>query len=186
MKLSLFFFSLMNVLSVEGQSSLNSTKTNLYFEIGGAGFTSINIERQRQIAKEVKVYARAGLGFYPSKLGIFGQQTELSGVLPIMLGFNFGKGNASLETGFGLTLGLDDSRDVNGGKSNTIKWIDGTIGFRYQRPDRKFLFRAGYTPWITFSKQCLDTNCTLSKDQMKILPMVGLSFGASVRGKKEK
>jgi hypothetical protein len=166
-------------LQLRAQEAPAFTKTNLYLELGGAGFLSANVEQLFPLHESLRASARLGLGFYPSELGIMGGKTVMSAIVPLTGSLIWGK-RFSLETGLGLSLGFDKTEDAYDGQG-VVKWFNGIAGFRYQRPDGGFLFRLGYTPWIGFPSVCLDTNCQQTERTTNVIHALGLSLGARLR-----
>lgn len=135
-----------------GYSQERSIKNAVFAEfIGSGGLYSINYEYQFQ-----KNAARIGFAIYPETVSV-----------PITIGRLIGKSNDLLELGIGVTIlkFVSDSETELG-----ILFLTGVIGYRYQRPDNRFLFRIGFTPLINI-------NDVKAIDFKRIIPLGGMSFG---------
>jgi hypothetical protein len=171
----------MTVTILCAQDTLRFTRTNLYVELGGAGFFAGNVEHLLGIGNSVNLSGRAGLGFYPSELGLGTGRTRHSGIVPITVSLIYG-GKFSVETGLGLSLGWDDASDAYDNRG-PIKWYNGMLGLRYQKPGRGFLFRFGYTPLIQYHYICMDTECIDTRRELQIQPFFGISLGSRLKAK---
>lgn len=182
-KVLIISFFLLTATVLRGQDSTYFTKSNVFLEFGGAGGLSANYERLFPINDLVKFSGRAGLGFYPTNLGLFGTKPRFSAVVPIMFNFIYGR-TISLETGLGLSIGFDDagSEDVNAG---FVKWYNGTLGLRLQKPGKGLLLRLGYTPIATFSSVCQNSLCTETQREFGFHHRIGVSLGTRIKSKKK-
>jgi hypothetical protein len=176
--LMLLTLSIVN-LTVTAQDSVHYSKSNLFVELGGAGFFSGNFERLFSIRKSFTVSGRLGLGVYPSQIGIFGGPSKSSGIAPLTLSMIYGN-RFAIESGYGLSVGWDNAEDAYGNKG-PLKWFTGILGFRYQKPGGGFLFRLDYTPWIRYPEICLDTNCIEKSRRTEFTHVFGLSLGWRLR-----
>jgi len=131
-----------------------------YVELGGNGvFATVNYERQ--LAEQW--FGRAGF----SAVTVSDENdTDLTFVVPLMVNYLTNPGSAHhLEAGAGITFVAGDSQDLYGDEDDDqISNVAGTatLGYRYQKPARGFVFRAGFTPLF---------------DGSGILPWAGVSFG---------
>jgi hypothetical protein len=155
---------------LRSQDQINFTRTNLFFELGGPAFFSGNIERLFNMSNSLKLVGRTGIGTFPYQLGIGSSRSKYTAIIPLTTSFIYGK-KFSFEAGFGLSIGWgDDAKGAFGEAKGPIRWYNGMLGFRYQKPNKGFLFRLGYTPWITPSRShSLDSNNTIH--------LIGLSLG---------
>ena len=115
---------------------VNAQKNNaVYAELGGNGYYySINYER----SFSNKTLTRGGIGVATGNF-----------VLPLLFGKYFGNGNHHLEVDLGLTyvhgkINPQDSYDDI--VTRDQYFVTAFLGYRYQNPDKKSLFRVGYTP----------------------------------------
>ena len=82
----------------------------------------------------------------------------------------FSLGNHHIEAGLGFIAIREAARDS---ENNPDYWFwstmfSGRVGYRYQKPDGRFLFRAGFTPVLEVGG---GTNAT------EFHPLAGVSFG---------
>ena len=157
MRLALVLLSLSFALPTLAQA-----RNAAYFEIGGNGvIPTFNYERQFS----ERWYARAGFSV------VVGEESngddDVTWVFPLMIGgLSHPNGNHHFETAGGITLITGDSQDLydtdedDEELSNVVGTA--TIGYRYQKPGRGFVFRAGLTPIF---------------DGSDVLPWAGVSFG---------
>ena len=134
-----------------------SAPNSVYFELLGNGLMySLNYDRMFSES----FGGRAGIGY-------FSPENEAVITFPIMLNYLYGSGNSKLELGGGITV-ISQSENISFQFKSSNKEFGGsgvlatiTIGYRYQKPEKGIVFRAGFTPF--FGKIGF-----------------GLSFGASV------
>ncbi len=124
------------ILAFCGQAyGQNSLKNAVYAELGGNGYYySINYERSFSEG----ILVRAGIGTANKIL-----------IVPILAGKYFGKGDHHLEVTGGITL-ISENISPQDPFEDDIRaqhlLATAFIGYRYQKPEKKFLFRVGYTP----------------------------------------
>lgn len=139
-------------LQAQGQNgnSSDSSKDRVYLELlGNAGAYSINYER----SLSQSFHARIGVGNTSSN-DLFGAGTNIVTTFPIMGNFLFRGGNNKLELGTGILVGwssFDSSFGDENDRSTTILDLVGVAGYRYQRDNGGFIFRAGITPFLALS-----------------------------------
>lgn len=146
--------------------SYSLTKDNtVYLELGGNGmFYSFNIDHWLRISPELSLAPRVGFGYTHKAIGlnysIVAIPFELSFLMPLKDHNNF------LEIGPGLTIiGLyGDPSVLDGNNRLSIR-----IGYRYQKPEGGFVFRAGVLGIYDFY--------TRSSDRGGWGPWAGCSFG---------
>jgi hypothetical protein len=130
-----------------------------YFELGGnAVAPSFNYERQFAD----RWYGRVGLTVV---VGQSDGDEDITYGIPLMIGgFSNPAGNHHFETAGGLLFITGDSQDLFDEEDEPISNLAGTatIGYRYQKPGRGFVFRAGFTPVFADGE---------------FLPWAGVSFG---------
>jgi hypothetical protein len=121
----------------------------LFAEVGGAaGIYSLNYE-YRPIPE---FGARVGASFFPC---LFNCQP--AGLFPMSLHAIAGEGSHSFELGGGVMIATSDRKDG--------RLVYPEFGYRYERPDGGFLFRATMTPFFRIS------------DLKFLIPWGGISFG---------
>jgi hypothetical protein len=131
-----------------------------YIEVAGnAVVPSVNYERH--FAE--RWYGRVGLAV------VIGRESDgdedVTFAVPLMIGgYSHPHGNHHFETAGGVTFVTGDSQDLWDEGDEEISNLVGTatIGYRYQKPGRGFVFRAGFTPIF---------------DGADVLPWAGVSFG---------
>jgi hypothetical protein len=181
-KIFMVLIGLMAATILSAEDTLRFTRTNVYFELGGAGvLLSGDVEHFLSISNSLKLCGRAGLGFYPTELGLFGGKTIYSGIVPISASLIYGN-KFSVEAGLGLSIGWDDASDAHD-NHGPVKWYNGMLGLRYQKPGKGFLFRFGYTPIMRFKNVCLDSYCLETRREAQIMPYFGISMGTRLKAK---
>jgi hypothetical protein len=139
----------------------------VYFELlGNGGLFSINYER----AMTPSLRLRLGGATWTAQSFWSDAETRFA-TFPLMLQFVPGPGAHHLEAAIGVLPG-HRSRDHDVGGSGGFLSLTGLIGYRYEPLGRRFLFRAGFTPFIGFGD-----SATAYPDE-GFLPSLGLSFGA--------
>jgi hypothetical protein len=119
-------------LSGYGYAQQNSLKNAIYAELGGtAVYYSVNYERIFTDG----FFGRVGFGAMPPHL-----------TFPVMGGKYFLKGSHHPEITVGLLYVASKGRDDIETEDSKQLFATFGIGYRYQKPGAKFLFRAGYTP----------------------------------------
>lgn len=128
----------------------NIKHNSIYLELGGnSGFYSINYDYTFSLSESTKLAAGAGLGYYKTHSYAEGPVPTIKNLFFITpeANFMFGKKSHHFETGVSLLLF----------QIPTLR-----VGYRYQPAKGGFLFRAGFTPFIT---------------GLDFTPWGGLSFG---------
>jgi hypothetical protein len=136
------------------------TKWATYAEFGGSGLLpTANIERRFT----PHFAGRIGLSVI-----LFTEDDDgdnITALMPIVGSYiSHPTGNHHFEAGGGVLIGFGDTDDFDSrdGESNKNIAITGLLGYRYQKPERGFMFRAGFTP-IHYDED--------------ITPIAGVSFG---------
>ncbi|MFB6320223.1 hypothetical protein [Saccharicrinis sp. FJH54] len=167
----LILYLLISILSATGlllnaQSSPPKCNNSVYMELGGNGMTyTFNVDHWIRSESGVAIVPRVGYGYTPSNLfngedSFFAFPLELSFLVPVK---NY---NNYLEVAFGTTFirAFGESITNDKTKSSIIR-----AGYRYQKPEGGFLFRAGLLAVYNFYNG--------SSGRTKLQPWVGLSFG---------
>lgn len=136
-------------------------KNAVFAEIGGNGYYySVNYERN--LSKRILV--RLGIGTANGFLTI-----------PVLGGKYFGDGKHHFEMTGGVTF-ASESINPSGLPEGEIRarhlFATTFIGYRYQTPEKKFLFRVGYTPLLRIYSSYAGTS-----NDNHVYQMGGLSFG---------
>ncbi|MEZ4956567.1 MAG: hypothetical protein R2825_23620 [Saprospiraceae bacterium] len=119
-------------------------KNNLQLELGGHGlFYSLNYERILVNDIKMKMTAKVGASYYSPGSGNIGFWLPFSvnGLLSFdMHHVEFGIGQVLTKDRIGSSQGRSlDSWDMLGSM---------TLGYRWQKPESRFLFRAVFTPFL--------------------------------------
>jgi hypothetical protein len=144
------------------QETAPTARNAVYVELFGSGLLySINYDR----LLTPNVAGRVGLMFASAEDDEGDSGTVA--IVPITASYLFGRGNSHFEAGLGFAVASADFDteeliDVDESGSSTGVYGTGVLGYRYQRPDGGFVFRAGLTPIITTDS---------------FLPWFGVSFG---------
>ena len=117
------------------QDALNES---VQVEIAGNGvFISINYERKFSNGFS----ARAGVG--PAPFALF---------VPVSFGKAFFNGNHHPEFATGFTYGIYDAGRFTETGNRSQLFVSTFLGYRYDNPEKRFIFRAGYTPFIRLTE----------------------------------
>lgn len=148
------FFNLGHAQEISEKTKLTSLNS-LYVELGGNGLAySLNYDRILKHGEWFRTSARAGLSVLWWNGG--------SVAFPVEFNLLTGKKNHFLEVGVGAmySYGLEwtayrsDPTDPNGDYDTYTNYsglnASGRVGYRYQKPEGGFFFRAAYTPTTTF------------------------------------
>lgn len=149
------------LLSLAIAASASAQGRNVaYFELGGNAIVpSVNYERQLS----ERLFGRIGLTLVSGTHS--DGDTELTFGFPVMLNYvSHPAGRHHFEAGAGFTYITGDAQDLFGEDDESISNFVGTatIGYRYQKPGRGLVFRAGFTPVF---------------DESEAFPWGGLSLG---------
>ena len=143
-------------------------RTNaLYLELlGNGGLFSINYERA--VGPSLRV--RVGAASWTAQSFWSEAETQIA-TFPLLLHALPGRGPHRLEAAVGVLPGRR-RQDRNVGESGAFVSLTGLVGYRYEPPDRRFLFRAGVTPFYGFGDPAI------AYPDKGFLPSIGISFGA--------
>ncbi|RPI75166.1 MAG: hypothetical protein EHM47_03370 [Ignavibacteriales bacterium] len=131
------------IFSITGNPQ--SKPNSIYFEaLGNGGLYSVNYDR---LFTE-SFGGRIGFSYLSEISLIFSSINDFLSV-PITLNYFLGNGSHKFELGAGVVYASFSGGDflgfeTNSGSSNVAGTA--TIGYRYQKADGGFLFRAGFTP----------------------------------------
>jgi hypothetical protein len=155
-------------------------KNSIQFDVGGHGlFYSLNYERILLNGNNFKTAAQAGISYYPASTGIRDVW------IPISINELYTIGNHHIEFGLGIVPIREAARDAD---NNPRYWFwsglfSGRIGYRYQKPGGRFLFRAGFTPVVesgleyTHLGESMDRTYTWVSGFREFIPLAGVSIG---------
>jgi hypothetical protein len=160
MRTALLLLALSLTVCLTGSLAAQSRNV-AYLEVAGNGILpTANYERQLS----ERWYGRIGLGLVAATSDV---DSDVTFIVPLMVNYLTNPaGVHHLEAGAGLTIVAGDSQDLywDDEEEEQISNAVGTatLGYRYQKPARGFVFRAGVTPLF---------------DGSEILPWAGVSFG---------
>ncbi len=106
--------------------------------LGSGGFGSINYENQFLTKPKFALTFRTGLSVAP-----IDKNNGAGIVFPVMVNVLFGKGPHKLE--FGLGQGITVTT-----RGSFFTLTTAVAGYRFQRKDRPWFYRATYTPLISY------------------------------------
>lgn len=130
-----------------------SKPNSIQFELLGQGFVySINYERILLNGTLLKTAVDAGIAFYPPV-------TDMTNfVIPLSLNEILTFGNHHLELGIGTAIQFDVYNPSESGVNyrDFDCYYNGRLGYRFQNPKGKYLFRIGYTPFLYTSPDLVE------------------------------
>jgi hypothetical protein len=135
-------------MSTFGQIATNPSlcfknKNSIQFELFGHGlFYSFNYERILLNGQKFKTSGQAGISYYPPK-------TNIRDIwIPVVIDELYSFDRHHLELGFGYVF-VNEAGRTSDYEVISREWngfLTGRIGYRYQMPDGRFIFRIGFTP----------------------------------------
>lgn len=139
----------------------------VYLELlGNGGLFSLNYERAVRPAVRVRIGAAAW-----TAESFWSDATTRIRTFPLMLHVLPGGGAHHLEAAIGLLPG-HRGRDRHAGQSGPFVSLIGLIGYRYEPPGGRFVFRTGVTPFYGLGDPAV------AYPDEGFLPSIGVSFGA--------
>jgi hypothetical protein len=165
---TLFYFTA-SASDTLSQSQKFSNKNSLQFELFGHGLLySVNYERILINNSKFKTAVSAGASYLPPETGFIGLW------LPITFSEIISFNKHHVEVGIGSVITRDRKlyKDVLFQKEKVWGAFGSfELGYRYQKPDGRFLFKAAFTPFIEFF------NTDIRRLDAEIYPSGGLTFG---------
>jgi hypothetical protein len=153
-------------MSDANSQDIKLSKNSLYFELlGNGGFYSINYERQ----VSSKLYGRIGFSTLQTTNTQYfgGEETKTrTTTFPVLMTYLSGNGKNHLEIAGGMLFGLVTETNV----SSAIIDLTAFIGYRYQPPGGGFIFRIGFSPFLSLDKDA-------DFPDQGFTPSAGISFG---------
>lgn len=135
-------------------------KNSIQLELFGHGlFYSLNYERILINGENYKTTAQAGFAWYPPATDV--REFWLPFSINELISFN----QHHIEFGLGTAFTNEEMQGLTG--ETTRDWstfLTGRAGYRYQKPDGRFIFRIGFTPLYEL-------------DGKELHPLGGVSFG---------
>jgi hypothetical protein len=124
---------------------------SIYAELGGQSVLySINYEYKFAEKNKKALFLRGGIMAIPTTAFA---ETRVEIGMPLEAGYVLGEKNHHFEVSTSIFM-ITEAKNTNlvgstnqpsGGTTMTYLWMN-RIGYRYQKPDGHFLFRAGFTP----------------------------------------
>lgn len=147
----LLLLTTLTVVSMAGRSEAQETNNAVYFELGGSAIVpSFNYERRLS----ERWFGRIGLsvvtGESESSLGETDSDTTF--IVPLTASWiSRPERNHHLELGGGVTIAGGDRQDLfefgdDDDENFSTAFVTGIVGYRYQKPEGGFQFRAAFTP----------------------------------------
>lgn len=158
-------------------SSVNVNAQNIQLEAGGFSVIySIGYEHTFKPFQGKTPFVRLGVGYIPL-------EDEKAYLIPFEMGIFLGEGNNHLELGLGVNTQLWRERYVSSSRfSRRYREPDYEVfnfmyrvGYRYQKPEGGFVFRAGFTPVFGWSDS--DAHREEPSTVFTHFPWLGVSFG---------
>ncbi|MFC2079860.1 hypothetical protein ACFLRQ_00130 [Bacteroidota bacterium] len=174
-----FIFAVLILMVCSAQAQENNKYLNLnsvQLELGGHGLAySLNYERILFNTDIFKIAGQVGFSYYPPFIGFIDYW------IPISINEIFSIRNHHIELGVGIIINRVSSRDS---ENIATDWdwegfLSARIGYRYQKPNGRFIFRAGFTPII--ESNFLSSMKTVSDFGFitEFHPLPAVSFGYS-------
>jgi hypothetical protein len=153
--------------AARAQASADRARNSVYLELfGNGGVYSLNYDRALTEGLRVRV----GFAGWTSQ-DLFGGPDTSMRTVPVSLHLLRGRGRHQADIGGGIVTGRK-TRDTDfPGESGSFTSVIGVIGYRYQRPEGGFVFRAGFTPFYGFGDE------DDAYPQKGFLSSVGVSLG---------
>jgi hypothetical protein len=160
--LSFYFFSYGQEDEKTQSSFKFQSKNAVEVEIFGHGlYYSINYERFIINGSKWKTSGQIGFSYYPPATGM----REIW--IPVLINELYSFNQHHIELGIGHIFINETIHEINSDVESRMwdGFMTARLGYRYQKPDGRFLFRIGFTPIIEYT----DTN--------DFHPLGGISFG---------
>ena len=149
--LVVLFLTTLNIYSQAQDSILQ--RNAVFYEIAGVGGPhTINYERIFVGKKLISFSARIGIGF--SDLIDYHGRLNPNITIPALANMSIGNKH-KVEIGAGQALSNIVEANTQTGAPDRRSYFSTvfSLGYRYERPDKPFLFRAAYTPIIEFNQR---------------------------------
>ena len=149
------------------QASADPARNSVYLELfGNGGMYSLNYDRE--LTEGVRV--RVGFAGWTAQ-DFFGGPDVSMQTIPVSLHLLRGRGRHQADIGGGIVTGRKTRDSDFPGDSANFMSLVGIIGYRYQRPESGFVFRAGFTPFYGLGDE------DDAYPEKGFLPSVGVSLG---------
>jgi len=152
-------------MPLAAQDAPPAAKTAVYLEsLGNGGLYSVNVDRRLSSAIGIRI----GIASWSANDWWSDEKTRMLTVPAQVYFLTSPAGAHHFEAGGGIVIGHRHSPVVSGAFSS----LTATIGYRLQRSSRGFVFRAGFTPFLS-----LNGSEDLAYPDKGFFPSIGLSFG---------
>ncbi|PSL04876.1 hypothetical protein [Cecembia rubra] len=187
-KISLLFILLvisgfLNQVAAQKEAEMITAKNVVYAEfLGNAGLYAVNYGRILYQKDRLKLSGSVGFSIIPIEGFEPFYPNSWSPLIPVEFSAFWGKSRHHLELGTGCFVFQDrkylfdpefpptNVREVEYWYTSVIM----RIGYRYQKPEGGFFFRAGYTPRVDI------TSFEFAEEQVRFIPFsIGVSLGKS-------
>ena len=165
MRLLLLVAVLLCPATSRAQSS-DEARNAVYLELAGSG-GAFSVNYEREVVNGV--LARVGFASW-TNTSLFSDVERSITSVPVTIAAVVGRGHHRLEIGGGVTLGKRGN-EVSPESSDGFVSLTGLVGYRYEKPGRGFLFRAGATPFYGFGDE------DVAYPEKGFFPSFGVSFG---------
>ncbi|WP_291777259.1 hypothetical protein [Cecembia sp.] len=179
----LFLVGVINQLSAQEDTEIFTAKNMVFAELlGNSGLYAVHYGRILLQKEKMKLSGSVGFSLVPGKGFEPHYPNYLSPVIPVEFSAFWGKSKHHLELGAGSYVFqgrkyLFDSEFPPTNVREVVHWdtsLTMRIGYRYQKPEGGFFFRAGYTPRVDF------TSFEFAENRVRFIPFsLGLSLGKS-------
>lgn len=167
----LFIFSLVSINGQSQNDKIFQYRNSLHIELGGSGgYYSINYERNIINHKSLKTSGQLGFSYFP------GSWSDMW--LPVGINEQFSFNIHHIELGIGFVFVREATIENYDIESKFWTYsLTGRVGYRYQKPDGRFIWRIGFTPILQRERIGLyyDPNAPFRI----FTPMGGVSLGYS-------
>ncbi len=139
-------------------------KNSVQLELGGHGlFYSLHYERVLLNAQKWKTTVQGGAAYYPPQSGI------IDIWLPLLLNelISFNKHHIEFGLGYVFTNEAIRSENLEVISREWHGFFTGRLGYRYQKPDGRFLLRVAFTPVFEYQ----------NSTSLEMHPLGGLAVG---------
>lgn len=181
--LLLFLCCVITQVSAQEKAEVFTAKNVVYAELlGNAGLYAVNYGRIFYQKERLKLMGGLGFSMIPLKGFEPFYPNFWSPVIPVEFSAFWGKSRHHLELGIGSYVFQNrkywfDPEFPPTNLREIVHWdtsVTMRIGYRYQKPEGGFFFRAGYTPRVDF------TSFEFAPEPVQFVPFnVGLSLGKS-------
>lgn len=139
MKGNLFLILYLLFTSINHAQENSSKQRIIFLELGGsAGLASVNYEKEFKSINNLSLRYRVGFSFAP-----IDKNNGSSLIFPLMVHGLIGQNKHKLELGIGQGITLTT-------RLHFFSLTTPAIGYRFESPESKWIFRATYTPLISY------------------------------------